>query len=212
MTGTEKIQYNLSLLADAFQIERGTECAELNTWTSARFDLTEFENYLVDDLYPKMLEDGNYWNEEELKIKFVAFVFYLANIEVKNQVKTFFERPLSATIDGHKISVVCNCMVATSLKFNMPKTPYFFFQEYKKGKGEFKDPEAQMLSAMIIAQSKNEDNKPIYGGYNIGANWYFSTLIGKTYCCSHAFDATIRENILKIIFTVRQLKTLILNR
>jgi hypothetical protein len=39
----------------------------------------------------------------------------------------------------------------------------------KKG-GEKKDPEAHMLTAMLIALELNKDNKTLYGSYLIGHN------------------------------------------
>ncbi len=98
------------------------------------------------------------------------------------------------------------------MAFNAPQQPYFFLQEFKKGKGEKSDPEAQMLMAMLIAQHKNNGNKPIYGGYLVGRNWYFTTLIGTNYCISRQFDATIQSELFQIAYILRHLKTMILSR
>ena len=62
---------------------------------------------------------------------------------------------------------------------NSPKSPYFFLQAFKKAKGEKNDPEGQMLQAMLIAQEKNNNQKPVYDGFLIGPNWRFATLHGK---------------------------------
>ena len=136
----------------------------------------------------------------------------IAKIDTEDKIKVFYERPLSATINNFNLAVIADCLVATPLKFNTPKKPYFFLQEYKKGRGEAKDPEAQMLLAMLIAQEKNQDNLPLYGSYVIGSNCYFSTLIGRDYCSSRLFDAAQKEDLLQIIYTLRKLKDLILNR
>jgi hypothetical protein len=90
--------------------------------------------------------------------------------------------------------------------------PYFFLQEFKKAKGEKRDPEAQMLSAMLIAQEKNNDGKPIYGAYMIGTGFHFTTLIGKNYCVSDKYDAVFKGHLPQIVFILRKLKELILNR
>ncbi|MEN9611880.1 MAG: hypothetical protein RLZZ628_2694 [Bacteroidota bacterium] len=49
------------------------------------------------------------------------------------------------------------------LGLNTPTKPYFFMQEFKKGKKSVDDAEGQMLVAMLIAQTLNADKKPVYG-------------------------------------------------
>ena len=65
---------------------------------------------------------------------------------------------------------------------------------------------------MILAQEKNQDGKPLYGSWIQGRFWYFTTLIGKDYCVSKPFDATDPQALLQIVFILRKLKELILNR
>jgi hypothetical protein len=66
--------------------------------------------------------------------------------------------------------------------------------------------------AMLIAQEKNQDNLPLYGSYVIGSTCYFTTLVGKDYCSSRLYDVSTKQDLLHIIFTLRKLKELILNR
>jgi hypothetical protein len=207
-----KLGYDLSIIAEVFGIVRTTNCEVLQDWISATYTLTKEENNMLDKIYDEIAEDGDYWNEEELKIKAVGLLFFLADITVKNKIKVFYERPLAAVIKGYSVSVVVDCMVATPMIFNSPKLPYFFLQEFKKGKGEKKDPEAQMLSAMLIAQEKNKDDKPIFGGYLVGSNWRYATLVGQNYCLSRQFDATNKSDLLQIVCVLRKLKDLILER
>jgi hypothetical protein len=94
----------------------------------------------------------------------------------------------------------------------LPTKPYFFLQEFKKAKGEKKDPEAQMLTAMIIAQHLNKDQKPIYGSYLIGSGWRFATLIGNHYCLSRKFEAENKKDLIHILFILKQIKQIVLNR
>jgi hypothetical protein len=210
--GKNKLGYDLSIIAEVFGIKRTSKCDVLQKWITSSFTLKEDENVMLDKIYEEIAEDGDYWNEEELKIKAVGLLFFLADITVKNKIKVFYERPLSATINGYSISVVVDCMVATPMIFNSPKLPYFFLQEFKKGKGEKKDPEAQMLSAMLIAQDKNKDDKPIFGGFLVGSNWRYATLVGQNYCISRQFDASNKQDLLQIVYILRSLKGLILER
>ncbi len=204
--------YDLSLIIKTFGIEVKESNNMLESWLESQFDLDAFEQKYFDDLYSDAREDGGYWNEEELKINFVGAAFRLARINTKNRIKVFYERPLSGVVKGHSLSVVADCLVATPLPFNTPDHPYFFLQEFKKRKGDKNDPEAQMIVAMLIAQEMNQDGKPIFGGYLIGQNWNFAIFDNNTYCQSRQFDSTRREDLLHIIFMLRKLKELILNR
>jgi hypothetical protein len=103
-------------------------------------------------------------------------------------------------------------MVATPTLSGLPKTPYFFLQEFKRSLGDDHDPEGQMLAAMILAQAMNNEGKYMYGCWIQGRIWQFTTLLDKNYCVSQAFDATNEADLTQIIFIMRQLKTLILNR
>jgi hypothetical protein len=69
-----------------------------------------------------------------------------------------------------------------------------------------------MLAAMILSQELNKDNKPLYGCWLQGKNWNFTTLTDKNYCVSKQFDATEMEDLQQIVFILRKLKDLILNR
>ena len=90
-----------------------------------------------------------------------------------------------------------------------PEIPYFFLQEFKKQK-QNEDAEGQMLLAMLIAQQENANDKPVYGCYLQGKFWVFTTLHGKNYCVSRAFDATQTPELHKIIYILKALKQVIL--
>ena len=204
--------FTLGRLAENFGIERTTECGHLQNWLNAKSELTLFQTELFNDIYKKSADEGNYWNEEELKIEMIGFLFYLADINVPKQVKVFYERALASIVDGHSLSVTADCLIAKPLQFNEPSVPYYFLQEYKKGRGESKDPEAQMLTAMLIAQKLNENKKILYGSYLFGSRWRFCTLNDKNYCQSREYNADEREDLTQIVFILRKLKELILNR
>ena len=94
-----------------------------------------------------------------------------------------------------------------------PINPIFFLQEYKQSQRFGRtDPEGQMLAAMLLAQVANDDNKPIYGCYVIEKNWHFTTLLGTDYCRSRQYDSTQKGDLLQIVYVLRHLKEIILNR
>ncbi len=209
MSDKIKLRFDLNEIASAFDIKRTMQCAHLDEWLAAIYVLDDFEQRIIGDLHEEVRVAGDYWNEEELKIQFVGSVFYVAKVNVPNKVRVFYERPMAAQIGKYNLAVITDCLVATPMEFIAPQKPYFFLQEFKKGKGEKKDPEAQMLQAMIIAQYQNADDSPIYGGF-FGSDWRFATLIGKNYCVSKKIDASEKTNIERIVFALRKMKDIVL--
>jgi hypothetical protein len=207
----KKLPFNLVEIAQVFNIKQNLQCTHLDQWLSANYDFNEIEQSILKNTFERVVVAGNYWNEEELRIRVIGSLFYVADIEQSSDICLFYERALSATMNNHLLSVVCDCLVASSI-FNAPVHPYFFLQELKKAKGEKKDPEAQMLVAMLIAQHLNNDDKPIYGGYLIGTNCWFSTLIGNQYCLSRQFSLSQKDDFQHVASILRKLKELILNR
>ncbi len=213
MLNIKKVKYDIDALLGEFGVEISQECAHLHHWLSAQYTLTEREEALLAEIHPKAVEEVDSWNEEELKMHFIAFLIHIAKINVPQKIKVFYERPLSGTLQGNALSVIADCMIATPEGRAKPKKPYFFLQEFKKHKKDQSDPEGQMLAAMLLAQHENKDNLPLYGSYITGRNWRFATLIGKTYCISQRqYDSTDLKDLYQIIYNLRHLKDLILNR
>jgi hypothetical protein len=206
----EKHRIELDLLAETFGVRRQDHCEHLKKWLAQTGELNDYEQRLFNTIYAKAQQKVHYWNEEELKMHLVSPLMLLANLEEPHKIGVFYERSIHAVISQYQLSVICDCLVATPMQFNKPKKPYFFLQEYKRGRGDDKDPEAQMLAAMLIAQFQNKDNQPLYGSYVIGSNWWFSTLIGSDYCNSRAYDIDNYEDLFQIIFILRQLRNFIL--
>ena len=69
-----------------------------------------------------------------------------------------------------------------------------------------------MLGGMLIGQTKNTDNKPIYGCYVQGRFWFFSVLDGKQYTVSKGFDSSELEDVQKIIFILKKVNLIIQER
>lgn len=212
MEAIKKIPFDLAIIADIFKLERSGECRHLSNWLNYSFELKEWEKELLADVHAEMLSSSDYLNEEEIKIRLIAPLFQIAHLDEGNKIRVFFERSLTATIDDMQISVVCDCMVASSTIFKTPTHPYFFLQEFKKAKGEKRDPEAQMLLAMLAAQKSNNDGKPIYGGFLIGAVWRLATLVDNQYCTSRQFFASNQDDLLQIAFALHHLRGLIISQ
>lgn len=207
-----RLPIDTDVLLATFQLTKTTGGALLDQWLETSGEFTPWQVELFETVYQKSINRIAGWNEEELKMKFISYLFLLADVEVDGKLNTFFERSLSATIHDHRLSVSCDCLLATPLGYNTPKAPYFFLKEFKKQKGNSYDPEGQMLAAMLIAQHVNADSKPVYGAWLTGSIWFFTLLEGANYYTSHAFDASTRDELRQIILILRGLKDLILNR
>jgi hypothetical protein len=207
----KNFNFDLVEISNYFNLTENLNNSHLNEWLGAVFQLDDFEMRVFNDLHEEICRTGEYMNEEELKTKMVGLIFYIAKVQETRKIDVFYERTMSGLIKEASLSVICDCLVAMP-RINNPNIPYFFLQEFKKSKGEKKDPEAQMLIAMLIAQHKNNDNKPIYGGYLIGTGWHFTTLIDNDYCVSKKYEATTKEHLLGIIYALKSLKQLILKR
>jgi hypothetical protein len=212
MEHINKLPLNIDSFLVHFNLPRLRSGKLIDAWINAKGTLTLPESERVEKLYRKALKSGDGWNEEELKMKFISLLFDLVDIEEEDKIISFYERPMSATFNGTKIAVICDCLLASPAGISTPKTPYFFLQEFKKQKGDSNDPEAQMLAAMLVAQYKNADGKPIYGAWLVGSIWNFTLLQGSEYFVSRKFDASDLEDLTQIVIILRKLKELIKSR
>ncbi len=205
-------QLRADKVINAFQIQKNKECQHLKEWLDSSVEFSTFEHQLLDFALQKYAALGDGWNEEELKMHFISFILAAADINIPNICKTFFERPLTGVIDDYELNIVCDCMVASPRLAGDPDKPYFFLQEFKQAQRFGRtDPQGQVLVAMLLAQDINKNDKPLYGCYVIERQWFFTTLIGRSYCVSKAFDATEKDDIILITTILRNLKTLIVN-
>ena len=91
---------------------------------------------------------------------------------------------------------------------DLKEAPYFYFHEYKPRK-KTKDPIAQLLLAMLIAQEKNERPRPLYGCAIVGELWYFMILDGKDYSISNGYVAANADDLQQILLILRKFKEIL---
>ncbi len=206
-----KLKSDIDDILDAFELKRNTTCELLDLWFNYTIGISPADQETLEKKRLLLIEEGDFWNEEELKMQFLAFLFDIVDINAKDKIKLFYERPLSAVIGDYEIKVVCDAMVATPKGIGKPKKPYFFLQEFKKQKNA-PDAEGQMLMAMLVAQHENKTNKEVYGCWIQGKYWIFTTLHEKNYCISRSFDASEKEDLYQIIYALKHLKILILKQ
>jgi hypothetical protein len=116
---------------------------------------------------------------------------------------------LDGVIDAYYLTGRVDGMIASG--FREPDKPYFCLYEYKKEKDPEGDPAAQALVAMMVAQDKNADNLPVYGGFIIGKNWQFMVLKDRKYAISNTYSADSAD-IYAIFQAIKGLKIIISER
>jgi hypothetical protein len=192
----EKVERELKLV----QVERLDALDELLSYD---YSINQFEEYSLKVLQKNyVLHGGDDWNEIELENKMISPIFVASEIDNK-QFSYFLERELSFSFDDYEISGKVDGMIATG--FRSPQKPYFCMNEYKRGTDPYGDPRGQALVAMLVAQKINNNQKPIYGSYIIGRNWYFMVLEENKYAISKDFSCVDDEmfDIFRILKSLR---------
>jgi hypothetical protein len=188
-----------------FTIHQTYQNSTLEAWLSSTQSLTDAEYHTLEALRQKASENIEFWNEEDLKMKFIGFLLALVPFD-EGRYKGFFERTIKATVKGEVISGIVDYIVATGKA--EPQVPFFFLQEYKPHRRPGRDALAQVLSAMIAARERNVPQKTMYGSYVIGRQWFFLVLEENTYTISQAFDIT-QEDIVRVVQILRGMKRII---
>jgi hypothetical protein len=169
------------------------------------------EQYNFDKLLLKAQKSITGWSEEDLKVKFIGPVLELGHLNDDDKVVGYFDKTISATVEGIFLTVKSDFMFAKGL-LNVFETPYFHFQEYKPFLNPSGEPMAQLLEAFLIAQVKNNNGNPIYGIEIIGYNWQFVIMDGKDYCASKPFNVIHKADLLTIISILRKFKWILETR
>lgn len=202
-----KIKWSEPLLIETFGLQRVVDpiTDKLNQWITVETTdrLENMAELLV--LRKDLIENVDFWNEEELKMNFISPILHQFVRYKSTLYNTYFDRTISAIVENVPLSTEPDFMIAKGI-LGLVRNPYFCFHEYKRSKKNPDDPVAQVLIAMLIAQATNENNKPIYGVFNIGRDWFFMLLEHKTYSISKSFDATEIDDLIKIIQILNKFK------
>ncbi len=199
-------KWNIDQLKTEFQLRRRDTLPLLETWiTSPLIPLAEDIRRAVLSLQEFLRKNVDFWNEEELKFKFIGPLISMIRFD-SEEYSAFLDRKLPAELNGEKITGIVDFMVATGKV--EPQEPFFFLHEYKKERGANNDPLGQLLIAMYAAQTLNAQKHPLYGCYVVGRNWFFVVLEGKDYAVSDAFVST-QEDVFQIMAILQQAKAYI---
>jgi hypothetical protein len=189
-------EWTLDKIEDTFRLKQIHNSPILAELLSFEYQADAYETrYLTNLSRSYVALGGDDWNEVELENKFISPLIVFS--EIANEKYSYFlERELSTTIDEYQLSGRVDGMIATG--FRNPKMPYFCLSEYKRQTDPNGDPRGQALIAMLVAQQLNENknlnaDRPIFGSYIIGRDWYFMVLVGKEYAISKDFSCVDSE-------------------
>lgn len=177
-------------------------------WFSNKIVVDEEKHKFFQELIDDNKELINSYNEEDLKIKFLAPLLNKVQFKsTKNEFRDFYELPMTYKTDKFILNGTTDFVVSKGLF--VADNPYFFIQEFKKGQTEGY-PESQLLAELISAVELNNWDT-IKGAYIVGAIWHFVILerLEKhkyNYFVSQNFDSTKiddLENIYKNLLFVK---------
>jgi hypothetical protein len=215
MKKKKEIKYSEADLIRAFNLTRlkGNDAHPLmKEWTSVNLPtLTVVEQGNFERIYTKAYYKIEGWNEEELKMKFIAYLTDLGHLEDNGKYLTYCEREIFAEVENKYLYLKSDFMIAKGI-LDSPEAPYFYLQEYKKLKDPSGDPVPQLLEGFLIAMHLNNNGKPMYGCTVTGKLWDFFVMEGKTYCISDSYDCQDKNDLLLIISILRKYKEILETR
>ena len=195
--------WNIDKIDDVFGTKEVRRLPILEELLAFEYQADDYETRYLSRLSENYLTlGGNSWNEVELENKLISPVIIFSGIE-SERFAYFLEREMTAEIGEYELVGKVDGMIATGLR--SPKIPYFCLYEYKRQTDPNGDPLGQALIAMLVAQKLNNNQKPIFGGYIIGRNWYFMALVDNEYAISKDFSCVDDEmfDIFRILKSLR---------
>ncbi len=186
-----------------FGIEELRTLPALDNWLNSAADITDIERIVLNEYQELLRDNADSWNEQELALNFIGPIFGLVKYGHSRKFNFFAERSFSGTVDGEEMTGNPDGTIAKG--FREPETPYFCFHEYKKDIDYSGDPAGQCLAPMLVAQTMNDENKPIFGCYIVSRTWRFIVLQNKKYAISDSYIAT-QADIYDIFRILKALK------
>ena len=206
-TISESVNWTEGLIVKTFGLIKTFDAFPLlDNWLTVENNLTPRDNEELEYRRWQLLKKVNSWNEETLKMKFIAFILDMVRYDT-DELEGIFDAEMKGVVKGQRLSVIADYALAKTT-FDLKEQPYFYFHEYKPRK-QAKDPVAQLLLAMLIAQEKNDIQRPLYGCVVIAENWYFMVLDGLDYAVSTPFVSTIRGDLQTILLILRKFKDIL---
>ncbi len=201
-------QLTSNILYKTFGLRQKSSMQILTNWLedSKKQTISSYEEIYLNQFKNKIIQRGSKWNEYELTEWFIGPIISLIDIEAE-YISMFAQRDISAQVGDFELYGRPDMMIASGI--DSPQEPYFCIQEYKQQTDPNGNPQTQLLGAMLVSQTLNNNKKPVYGIYIVGFQWNFMVLQGIEWCETKIYNAD-DEEILDILRILKTLKDIIL--
>lgn len=168
-----------------------------DSWFSDQSTLKKDDIAFLTELLEKEFNFIRIYKEEDLKVKFIAPILNRIDFrDMSREIRDFYEEKITYQADKFIFTGTTDFLISKGLEYS--EKPYFFIQEFKKGK-ESSYPEAQLLAEIIAGIELNKCTI-MKGAYIVGAIWTFvivKKLAEHTYqfFISVNFDSTKIEDL-----------------
>ncbi|MCK5521494.1 MAG: hypothetical protein KAI83_00030 [Thiomargarita sp.] len=144
-----------------------------DNWFNNEITLKDDEKLFLTELLTKEFHFIRIYKEEDLKVKFIAPILNKIDFrDIDKEIRDFYEEKIIYETDQFIFTGITDFLISKGLEYS--EKPYFFIQEFKKGKEAYY-PESQLLAELIAGVELN-DFKMMKGAYIVGAIWNFVIL------------------------------------
>jgi len=144
-----------------------------DNWFNNPIIIKESEIKFLTELLNKEFNFIRIYKEEDLKVKFIAPILNQIDFrDINKEIRDFYDEKITYQTNEFIFTGTTDFLISKGLEYS--EKPYFFIQEFKKGK-ESSYPESQLLAELIAGVELNHF-KTIKGAYIVGAIWNFVIL------------------------------------
>lgn len=199
----------LTLLDRRFGLRLSLTNPILDQWLQSTTMPTATERERLQELRDLLTQNVTAWNEQELSLQCIGPILTMVRFSEFYRFNLFAQRHIEAVVTDVELGGEPDTIIATG--YREPEIPMFAFTEYKRQTDPQGDPAGQTLAAMLVGQTLNGDQRPVYGCYVIGSDWRFMLLDGKQYVISRDYSA-LSDEIYDILRILKALRAIIVER
>jgi hypothetical protein len=174
--------------------------SKFDEWFESNIELSEETETFLQTLLEEERDFISRYNEEDLKARFLIPILNRVNFRSREmEIREFYEESISYKNEKFFLNGTPDFFVSKGVF--KPEAPYFFIQEFKRGK-ENSFPEPQLVAEMVAGLEISKLST-IRGAYVRGEDWNFVILekVGENYhyFVSDKFNSK-RESELSMIY------------